>query len=183
MRRNMQLIILRLGFVVLCALLGIAAWRLNGFLFERFEVIEGVNLIYWPHGLRVVLTILFERYAAIGLSLGAYAVVAIIWPDHLLMRWFAPLVGGCSAFLAMRMLLPVKGDMSGRLKGLTPSVLIAIATVSALMNAGGHTLLRIFSGIEGDHGQEFAAMLLGDLLGALALLYLLKFSIHQFGRK
>ena len=46
MLRNMQLIILRLGFVVLCALLGIAAWRLNGFLFERFEVIEGVNLIY-----------------------------------------------------------------------------------------------------------------------------------------
>lgn len=42
----MQLIILRLGFVVLCALLGIGAWWLNGLLFERFEVIEGVNLIY-----------------------------------------------------------------------------------------------------------------------------------------
>jgi hypothetical protein len=83
----------------------------------------------------------------------------------------------------MLLLLPKSADMSGRLRGLTPSVLIAIGTVSALLNAGGHTLLRIFSGIEGDHGQEFAAMLLGDLLGALALLYLLKFLIHQFGRK
>jgi hypothetical protein len=59
-------------------------------------------------------------------------------------------------------------------------VLISIATVSALLNAGGHTILRIASGIEGHHGQEFAAMLLGDLLGALALLYLFKFSIHRF---
>jgi hypothetical protein len=183
MRCNMQLIILRLGFVVLCAALGIAAWWLNGFVFERFEVVEGVNLIYWPHGLRVVLTILFERYAAIGLSLGAYAVASIIWPDNWLMKCFAPLISGCSAYLAMRLLLPKSADMSGRLRGLTPSVLIAIGTVSALLNAGGHTLLRIFSGIEGDHGQEFAAMLLGDLLGALALLYLLKFLIHQFGRK
>ena len=44
MRCNMQLIILRLGFVVLCAALGIVAWWLNGFVFERFEVVEGVNL-------------------------------------------------------------------------------------------------------------------------------------------
>lgn len=179
----MPLIVLRSGFVCFCALAGIAAWWVNGFFFERFEVIEGVNLIYWPHGLRVVLTILFERYAAIGLSLGAYVVVAMIWPEHLLMRWLAPVTGGCSAYIAMRMLLPRGGDMSSRIRGLTPSVLIAIATVSALLNAGGHTMLRIASGIEGNHGQEFAAMLLGDLLGALALLYLFKFSIRYFQDK
>ena len=53
-------------------------------LFERFQVIDGVNLIYWPHGLRVVLTILFERYAAIGLTLGAYGIAGFIWPEEAL---------------------------------------------------------------------------------------------------
>ena len=83
----------------------------------------------------------------------------------------------------MRMLLPESGDIKSRLKGLTPSALIAIGTVSALINSGGHTALRILSGVEGDHAQEFASMLLGDLLGALLLLYLLKFSIREFERK
>ena len=179
----MQLMVLRSGFVLICSVAGVAAWWMNGYLFDRFEVTQGVNLVYWPHGLRVVLTILFERYAAIGLTLGAYAVSGMIWPDDVLLRWFAPLVGGCAAYLAMRLLLNVPTDMASRLRGLSPSMLISIGTVSALINAGGHTLLRILAGIEGDHGQEFAAMLLGDLLGALVLLYLLKFSISVFERR
>ncbi|MBU6382426.1 MAG: hypothetical protein EBZ03_06010 [Betaproteobacteria bacterium] len=177
-----QLFFLRSGYVLFCAFAGILAWWLNGLLFERFQVIDGVNLIYWPHGLRVVLTILFERYAAIGLTLGAYGIAGFIWPEEALMRWIAPAVGGCSAYAAMRLLLPENKSISSRLKGLSPSVLIAIGTVSALINAGGHTMLRIVSAVEGDHGQEFAAMLLGDLLGALALLYLLKLTIGRFER-
>jgi hypothetical protein len=51
----MQLLLLRSGFVCFCAFVGIAAWWVNGFIFSTYEVAQGVNLIYWPHGLRVVL--------------------------------------------------------------------------------------------------------------------------------
>jgi len=76
--------------------------------------------------------------------------------------------------LAMRMLLPSQGGLPSRIKGLTPAMLIAIGTVSALINSGGHTALRIVSGIEGHHSGEFMSMFVGDLLGALLLLYVLK---------
>lgn len=171
---GMTVYLLRLGFVVICALAAVGAWWLNGYLFKHYEVTEGVNLIYWPHGLRVVLTLLFERYAVLGLAIGAYSVVSTIWPDDWVMRSFAPIVGASAAYLAMRMLLSSQGGLPSRIKGLTPAVLIAIGTVSALINSGGHTALRIVSGIEGHHSEEFMAMFVGDLLGALLLLYVFK---------
>jgi hypothetical protein len=170
----MMVYLLRLGFVIFCALAAVAAWWLNGYLFRHYEMTEGVNLIYWPHGLRVVLTLLFERYAVLGLGIGAYSVVSSIWPDNWIMRWFAPMIGASAAYLAMRMLLPSQGGLPSRIKGLTPAMLIAIGTVSALINSGGHTALRIVSGIEGHHSGEFMSMFVGDLLGALLILYVLK---------
>ncbi|NCV33900.1 MAG: hypothetical protein EBW05_13500 [Betaproteobacteria bacterium] len=60
--------------------MGIAAWWINGHVFANYEVAQGVNLIYWPHGLRVVLTLLFERYAVIGLIGGSFFVAQLTWP-------------------------------------------------------------------------------------------------------
>jgi hypothetical protein len=57
---------------------------------------------------------------------------------------------------------------------LNPKTLISLVTLSALFNAGGHTLLRITSGFGENHPAEFCAMLAGDLLGALTLLFGLK---------
>jgi hypothetical protein len=48
----MMVYLLRLGFVIFCGLAGVGAWWLNGYLFEHYEVTEGVNLIYWPNELR-----------------------------------------------------------------------------------------------------------------------------------
>ena len=94
----MQLMLLRAGFVVFCAFVGIVAWWINGLIFDRFEVTEGVNLVYWPHGLRVVLTLMFERYAAIGLTLGAYAISWRIWPEDDLIRWLLRLLAVAQPF-------------------------------------------------------------------------------------
>ena len=129
----MQLLLLRSGFVCFYAFVGIAAWWINGYIFSTYEVAQGVNLIYWPHGLRVVLTLLFELYI-LGKS------------DH----------------------------AQSRLVGLTPANLIALGTLLALINAAGHTLLRIGSGTPAPHADIFASMLAGDLLGALLFLYALK---------
>jgi len=60
---------------------------------------------------------------------------------------------------------------SPHLEHLNPKTLISLVTLSALFNAGGHTLLRVASGFGENHPAEFCAMLAGDLLGALTLLF------------
>ena len=138
--------LLRSGFVCFYAFVGIAAWWINGYIFSTYEVAQGVNLIYWPHGLRVVLTLLFERYAVIGLIGGSFFVAQLTWPGDPIMHFGAPFVSGSSAYLAQRYILGKSDHAQSRLVGLTPSNLIALGTLSALINAAGHNLLRIGSG-------------------------------------
>ena len=179
----MQLLLLRSGFVYFCAFVGIAAWWVNGFIFSTYEVAQGVNLIYWPHGLRVVLTLLFERYAVIGLIGGSFFVAQLTWPGDPIMHFGAPFVSGSSAYLAQRYILGKSDHAQSRLVGLTPSNLIALGTLSALINAAGHNLLRIGSGTPDPHADIFASMLAGDLLGALLFLYALKASLWISDRR
>jgi len=42
----MQLLVLQSSFVCFCALMGIAAWWINGYIIANYEVAQGVNLIY-----------------------------------------------------------------------------------------------------------------------------------------
>jgi len=170
----MQLLLLRSSFVCFCAFVGIAAWWVNGFIFSTYEVAQGVNLIYWPHGLRVVLTLLFERYAVIGLIGGSFFVAQLTWPGDPIMQFGASMVSGSSAYVAQRSILRASKTTPSRLVGLTPANIVALGTQSALINAAGHTLLRIGSGTPDPHADIFASMLAGDLLGALLFLYALK---------
>ena len=179
----MQLLLLRLAFVCCSALVGIAAWWINGYVFANYEVAQGVNLIYWPHGLRVVLTLLFERYAVIGLIGGSFFVAQLTWPSDPIMYFGAPFVSGSSAYFAQRYILGKSDHAQSRLTGLTPANLIALGTLSALINAAGHTLLLIGSSTQGPHADIFASMLAGDLLGALLFLYALKAILWISDRK
>jgi hypothetical protein len=154
--------------------MGIAAWWINGYIIANYEVAQGVNLIYWPHGLRVVLTLLLERYAALGLVWGSVFVAQLTWPDDPVMQFGASMVSGSSAYVAQRSILRASKTTPSRLVGLTPANIVALGTQSALINAAGHTLLCIGSGTADPHADIFASMLAGDLLGALLFLYALK---------
>jgi len=86
----------------------------------------------------------------------------------------APFVSGLAPYAARRIILLERTSESPHLERLSPKTLISLVTLSALFNAGGHTLLRVASGFGENHPAEFCAMLAGDLLGALTLLFGLK---------
>jgi hypothetical protein len=90
------------------------------------------------------------------------------------MQFGASMVSGSSAYVAQRSILRASKTTPSRLVGLTPANIVALVTQSALINAAGHTLLRIGSGTADPHADIFASMLAGDLLGALLFLYALK---------
>ena len=131
--------------------MGIAAWWINGYIIANYEVAQGVNLIYWPHGLRFVLTLLLERYAALGLVWGSVFVAQLTWPDDPVMQLGASMVSGSSAYVAQRSILR-----------LTPANIVALGTQSALINAAGHTLLCIGSTVQDSNNFIFVAILQSD---------------------
>jgi hypothetical protein len=160
--------------MVIAAILGLGSWWINGWIFQNLEVSSGINLIYWPHGIRVLTVLLFGLPGALGLTLAGFLVAPSIYPGQIWLTALAPFVSGLAPYAARRLILLERTSESPHLERLNPKTLISLVTLSALFNAGGHTLLRITSGFGENHPAEFCAMLAGDLLGALTLLFGLK---------
>ena len=165
---------IHLGYALIAAVLGLGSWWINGLIFENLEVSSGINLIYWPHGIRVLTVLLFGLPGALGLTLSSFIVSPSIYPGQMWMTVLAPFVSGLAPYAARRLVLLERISETPHLERLSPKTLISLVTLSALFNAGGHTLLRVASGFGENHPAEFCAMLAGDLLGALTLLFGLK---------
>ena len=162
---------IHLAYMVIAAILGLGSWWINGWIFQNLEVSSGINLIYWPHGIRVLTVLLFGLPGALGLTLAGFLVAPSIYPGQIWLTTLAPFVSGLAPYAARRLILLERTSESPHLERLNPKTLISLVTLSALFNAGGHTLLRITSGFGENHPAEFCAMLAGDLLGALTLLF------------
>jgi hypothetical protein len=174
--------VIRLAYVVIAGVLGVASWWLNGIVFQHFEVSPGINLVYWPHGVRVLAVLLFGLPGAIGLTLSAFLVAPIVYFNEPSLSLLTPFVGGMAPYLARRIVLVETTRESANLSGLRSAHLISIVTLSALFNAGGHTILRLSVTYGGNYAAEFCAMLAGDILGALSLLYAIKLGVMAFKR-
>ena len=165
---------IHLVYMLIGAALGTGSWWINGLVFQNLEVTSGINLIYWPHGIRVLVVLLFGLPGALGLTLAGFFVAPSIYLDQIWMAALAPFVSGLAPYAARRVILLERTSESPHLEHLSSKTLVSLVTLSALFNSAGHTLLRIASGFGENHPAEFCAMLAGDLLGALTLLFGLK---------
>ena len=158
-----------------------AAWWFNGFVFRYFEVSPGINLVYWPHGVRILVILLFGFSGALGLTLAALFVAPSVYPNTPWLWMLAPLIGGFAPYAARRIILVEFSGESAHLTGLRPETLISIVSLSALLNSGGHILVRYSLDYGENYASEFCAMLAGDTLGALSFLYGIKFCSTAIG--
>jgi len=145
---------------------------------------SGINWLYLPHGLRMMLVLLFGVAGAIGFSIGAQA---LRWTEldgitaNPLVDFPLAFVPGIAAYGAALLTLrawPGKGLLPRIGQGI-PAIdgrrLILLAFVSAIFNSAGHTAVRAIYGNEQKPiDDDFLIMLVGDFFGALVLLYTLK---------
>jgi hypothetical protein len=235
-------VFLRAAMTAASGILWILSWETNQFLFRALEVAPGINLIFFPHGFRVLLSLLFGFWGATGIALVSASASRDLWGDAPLTAFVLPLVSGYCGWIALKLVQrgnnpqdlqtsPV-GNRSSQQnpKSVGParmdsSSLIALVCLSAIINSGGHigiyalttsldqhgNLHSIASGVDRLHpgnathatpesgpdpalrasetgsskpigvkasfAQSFAAMLCGDLLGGLILLYSLRWFV------
>lgn len=178
----------------LFALIGAAIWL--GFmpfyqwLFSWTEHVPGVNWVYLPHGVRMILVMLFGAAGALGFTIGAviYTQFTGYGPtfDPSLDLALA-VIPGLAAWVAVmltffqwpgRSLQPMVGSSTQAMEGRR---LLLLAFVSAILNSTSNITVRYALG-NGAHDwvDLWTAMLIGDLFGALLLLYTLKGCILIF---
>lgn len=176
-------------FAAISAVLWIGFVPIYHAAFAWTEFVPGANWVYLPHGLRMMLVLLFGLAGALGFTLGATILSMTLLTSTLLPATGIPvladvllaLVPGLAAWLAAVWTLK---DWPGRyltmplaagVIGLDGRRLILLAFVSALLNAAGHAAVwSLFTFEPTPAEQRFLAMFVGDFLGALLLLYTLR---------
>lgn len=154
-------------------LLFVLALVLNEWVFGSLEFVRGVNWIYLPAGVRMLCTLLFAEAGAVGLLIVSLPVCYFYFFPHDLPRAvFGGIVAALAPYAVYRMAHRYMG-LGKSLANLTASRLLQLSVLYAAANAVFHQIMVLLMG-RGLHLDRLLAMLLGDLLGTLIVLYIAK---------
>jgi hypothetical protein len=161
-----------LAFFLLC--------EINDLLFQHLAYSPGVSWIFLPSGLRLLLVLMLALPGAIGVMLGSLlaGLSRSMEPELALAAAF---ISGLSPWLARWVCLRtmhIKGD----LKELSALQLLQMALVFAAISAVLHQTLYVAVGLSQSFLHGTAVMAVGDKLGTLVVLYLVKLALRRWWR-
>ena len=162
---------------VFSALIYGAFFFLNNYLFGRFEFSSGVNWVYLPSGLRLLLVLVWGEFAALGIALTSACLMVFFYPvGTALDVVVTALISGGSPVLARFISFnTLKWNVS--LSDQSPMTLLKLGVMFALISATLHQIWFNWIGRSDDFIRGVAAMWTGDILGTLILLYSFRWMI------
>lgn len=161
--------------VLISALLFVEFFRLNEFLFLALEHAHGISWVFLPAGFRVLLVLILGLPGAIGIAVGTVwlnfdPAGQTLWGASLAMA----MASGFGPWLVKRW-MEERGWLCRELTGMTSASLLHFVLVYAAVNAISHQ--GIFWGFAiGDSRPwiDVWPMFIGDMVGALIVLYTFK---------
>ncbi len=141
----------------------------------------GVNWIYLPAGLRLFLTLVFGFPAALGIATSSFVIsYAGEFSQELATCIGIGLISGFAPYLA-RIFVMSNMNISPDLSNLSLPKLATCTLIYAALSAGLHQWWFAVRGLdEAGSLHHFFAMFLGDVLGTILLVALIKYSLDLF---
>jgi hypothetical protein len=151
----------------------VSLW-INQEVFTHTSFVRGINWIFLPSGVRLLSTLLVGFDGAIGLLLAGLITDFLYWFPHDPVRAIAgAFLGSMAPYLVYRFALEYY-DLRASLTNLTPKRLLVLAVAYSIANPLFHHLWFALTGTTKDWFESFFSMFVGDLTGALIMLYVMK---------
>lgn len=141
----------------------------------RFRVAPTADLVFLPSGVRLIAGLVFGQLGALGIYIGTFLDDLTGGHMHAESFWELCLVsvpGAISPLIARwygRKMLGVRPDLSN----ITPLALTQITLVYSFLSSGGHQLLFALTGASESSWVNWAAMFIGDFVGAMLCIVLM----------
>lgn len=163
--------------ILVIALLWVALFRLNSWLFTATSISQHINWIFLPAALRMVSVLLFGATGATGLILGA--LVTSDAEDNVFDAIALATLSGLCPYVSVTLcthLFKLPQDLGG----LNAKQLLAFAVAGGIFSVIPHHLY-FYSRLQVAYFLDGAgAMLIGDITGALMMLYAVNLAIKLF---
>jgi hypothetical protein len=168
----------RVGLAALSILGSVAFYlslaRLQDWVFPNVEFIRGVGWIYLPAGARLLCPLLLGLPGAVGVLLGSWCECFFhLYPDDPLRSFAGGISSALAPYLVYLFALRVMG-MQASLANLTSRRLLLLVPLFGVASPLMHHLWFWLHHDHVDLAQGFAVMAVGDMLGAMIVLYALK---------
>jgi len=153
----------------------------NDLFFRKAEFLQGIGWIYLPAGTRLLCTLLFGQAGAIGLLIsGWFACYWYYFPGDAIRATTGTIAGAIGPYLVY-LIAQREFGLQASLKNLTPQRLLLCALGCAIASPVLH---HVWFAIHGDDNllPGFLVMSIGDLVGALVVLYVAKGMLALFPR-
>jgi hypothetical protein len=167
---------LRLHFlsVIGTAVVFIVSLWINQEVLTHTEFVRGVNWIYLPSGVRLLSTLLLGGDGAVGLLIASWFVDFFYFFPRDPVRSFAGGIIATVAPYAVYRLALERYNLRASLTNLTAKRLLVLALAYSIANPLLHHIWFFVQGDTQNIVNRFFAMFVGDLAGALILLYAMK---------
>jgi hypothetical protein len=147
---------------------------LNELIFTHTEFLRGVNWIYLPTGVRLVSALLLGGDGAIGLLVAGLIVDFYYYFPHDPVRAIVGAIISAAGPYAVYRLALERYQLRASLTNLTPKRLLFLALAVAITNSVLHHIWFALTGDTQNLAERFFMMFVGDLSGAMILLYAMK---------
>jgi hypothetical protein len=167
---------LRLHFwsITITLIAFVASLWINQEVFTNTSFVRGVNWIYLPSGVRLLSTLLVGVDGFWGLLIGGLLMDFFYWFPHDPVRAIAgAILGSLAPYVVYRLALEYY-DLRASLTNLTPKRLLILAVAYSVANPLFHHLWFAMTGTTKNWFESFFSMFVGDLTGALIMLYGMK---------
>jgi hypothetical protein len=157
--------------VGLTALVYAGFYFVNGLLFSVFDHAATAMWIFIPSAVRLVNTLLFGRWGALGIGLGSLMVAFqdLRLTDPITVA-VAAIISGAAPLLARQICLSLT-DLKVDLDQLTANSLLRVVLIFSAVNSALQQMWFAWRGHSDDVLSNFLIMCFGDISGTLFVLY------------
>jgi len=168
-------------YILAVAILYFVGFYANDVLFANLEHHRSAHWIFLPAGLRLLSILLLGSIGAIGIFLGSLLVAISMGQITPLGIIVESLISAGAPLLTYYVAL--RYGLSVNLKNLNAKSLFVLATLFAAASALMHSIWYATQGIAESFATSFLAMFVGNLLGTIIVLYIIRAGLIFAGNR
>jgi len=164
----------RISLVLASALFYYLIFYFNKLLFESYEFSYGVNWVFIPSGIQLLLVLVALEEGAVGIALASFLIgLENYYLESALRTLITGLISGFAPLLARKICFDFMG-VDQQLIKITPKAIFQMSVVFAFISAILHQLWFFYNGKSDAFLQSLLVMAVGNLLGTALVLTTLK---------
>jgi hypothetical protein len=170
------------ALISIAAILYAVSFLINSYVMGSFSFSLGVSWVFLPAGLRLLLTLLFDKNGAIGIAVASIAISLGFYFEDPILGIGAGIISGLAPYIA-KLIVFRDSDLKQDLSELDAKQLLNCIFVFSIVSPLMHQAWYSLHNKDGFFFEHLGVMIIGDLIGTFIVIYFAKAVIFLYKKR